>query len=195
MNKCKKCDVSLSNERIHLGYRTCLDCSETEKYASHTIYPHKTGGYIQPVQKDTADNLKRLDRRSVGGGKRAKGIIADQSWDRWLEQYEKNKNKPVKNVKVYPLLTNNYMTQSKALKIGYDKFNTVGYDRAVSHINSLYTNDKITLSTKSSVVSKLTSLQVLPKAVPGTIATPASCIAFLQNSEPFIPVPITFGKA
>ena len=55
------------------------------------------------------------------------------------------------------------MTQSKALRIGYAKFNTVGYDRAVSHINSLYTNDKITLSTKSSVVSKLTSWQVLPK--------------------------------
>ena len=34
-----------------------------------------------------------------------------------------------------------------------------------------------------------------PKAVPGTIATPASCIAFLQNSEPLIPVPVTFGKA
>ena len=91
MNKCKKCDVSLSDERIHLGYKTCLDCSETEKYASHTIYPHKTGGYIQPVQKDTADNLKRLDRRSVAGGKVAKGIIADQSWDRWLEQYWHNK--------------------------------------------------------------------------------------------------------
>ena len=94
MNKCKKCDVSLSDERIHLGYKTCLDCSETEKYASHTIYPHKTGGYIQPVQKDTADNLKRLDRRSVGGGRVAKGIIADQSWDRWLEQYLYNKNNP-----------------------------------------------------------------------------------------------------
>ena len=32
-------------------------------------------------------------------------------------------------------------------------------------------------------------------AVPGTNATPASCIAFLQNSEPFIPVPFTFGNA
>ena len=34
-----------------------------------------------------------------------------------------------------------------------------------------------------------------PKAVPGTIATPASCIALLQNSLPSIPVPITLGNA
>ena len=40
------------------------------------------------------------------------------------------------------------------------------------------------------------SLQLFPNAVPGTIATPASCIAFWQNSAPFIPVPGTaFGKS
>ena len=59
MNKCKKCEVTLSDERIHLGYTECLDCSSTEKYASHTIYPHKTGGYIQPVSSEKSDELKR----------------------------------------------------------------------------------------------------------------------------------------
>ena len=49
MNKCCKCDIELSKEGIHLGYSECLDCSDTEKYASHTVYPHKTGGYIQPM--------------------------------------------------------------------------------------------------------------------------------------------------
>ena len=161
---CTKCDVEIPSARIQLGYRECVNCSSVTAYKAHVVYPHKTGAVVEPIAtEEQADHLKRLDRRSSKKGKKAYGQRASNSWDRWLEQYEKNKNKPVKNVKVYPLLTNNYMTQSKALKIGYDKFNTVGYDRAVSHINSLYTDDKITLSTKSSVVSKLTSLQVLPK--------------------------------
>ena len=54
---CLECDTDLSNERIHLGYTTCVDCSDTEKYSSHTVYPHKTGGYIQPVSNEQADNM------------------------------------------------------------------------------------------------------------------------------------------
>ena len=76
MNKCKKCDVVLSDGRIHLGYTVCLDCSDTKKYSSHTIYPHKTGGYIQPVSSEKSDELKRLDRRGVSSNKKAKGIFS-----------------------------------------------------------------------------------------------------------------------
>ena len=47
MNKCKKCDVQLENQRAHLGYTECLDCSEVEAYSAHTVYPHKTGGYTE----------------------------------------------------------------------------------------------------------------------------------------------------
>lgn len=161
---CTSCDVLIPSARAELGYRECIDCSNVTAYKAHVVYPHKTGAVVEPVAtEEQADHLKRLDRRSSKKGKMAYGQRASNSWDKWLEEYKKKKNKPVKTVKVYPLLTNNYMTQSKALKIGYDKFNQLGYDRAVSHINSLYTNDKITLSTKSSVVSKLTSWQVLPK--------------------------------
>ena len=46
-------------------------------------------------------------------------------------------------------------------------------------------NEILNLSTKGA----------LAVAVPGTIATPASYMHFCANSDPFIPVPITFGNA
>ena len=162
MNKCKICDVSLSDERIHLGYKTCLDCSETEKYASHTIYPHKTGGYIQPVQKDTADNLKRLDRRSVAGGKVAKGIIADQSWDRWLEQYWHNKYNPKpKRKKSKVVIRNKFIPFNEALGKVLSEFDSYGYDSACELTQSLYTEDKINLLNKSNIMNRLADIQML----------------------------------
>ena len=85
--ECKKCGVELTIDRYKLGYTECLDCSEVEAYSAHTVYPHKTGGYVQPVSKTTSKNLKRLDRRSTGNTRTAKGIYADNSWDRWLEKY------------------------------------------------------------------------------------------------------------
>ena len=36
MDKCSLCEKDLPNERIHLGYTECLDCSEVDKYSSHT---------------------------------------------------------------------------------------------------------------------------------------------------------------
>ena len=53
MNKCKKCDIDLDNQRAHLGYTECLDCSEVEPYSAHTVYPHKTVGYVKPISKTT----------------------------------------------------------------------------------------------------------------------------------------------
>ena len=94
MDKCSLCEKDLPTERIHLGYSECLECSDTEKYSSHTVYPHKTGGYIQPMSSEQADNMKRLDRRSVGGERKAKGIVSDKSWDRWLDNYYENLYNP-----------------------------------------------------------------------------------------------------
>ena len=68
MNECKKCGVEIDSHRYHLGYTECVDCSETEKYSAHQVYPHKTGGYIQPVKSETKKHLQNIDRRSSGGG-------------------------------------------------------------------------------------------------------------------------------
>ena len=72
----------------------CVKCSDTEKYSAHIVYPHKTGAFVQPVSKTSSKNLKRIDRRSTGSTRTAKGIFKDNSWDRWLRDYEAGKFKP-----------------------------------------------------------------------------------------------------
>ena len=62
MTKCSRCSVDVPQARIDEGYTICVDCSTEEKVSCHTIYPHKTGGYIQVVTKEQSANLNRLDR-------------------------------------------------------------------------------------------------------------------------------------
>ena len=158
MDKCSLCEKDLADERIHLGYTECLDCSEVDKYSSHTVYPHKTGGYIQPMSSEQADNMKRLDRRSVGGERKAKGIVSDKSWDRWLEEYLKPKeDKPKFTPKPTPLPI--YIPIREAMKEVLDKYNDRGYQAAYSLTQSLYTSDKISLTDKSKITNELTELE------------------------------------
>ena len=154
---CKKCDNIISDERIHLGYTECLDCSEVDKYSSHTVYPHKTGGYIQPMSAEQSDNMKRLDRRSVGGERKAKGIYSDKSWDRWLKEYLTPKeDKPKFTPKPTPLPI--YIPIKEAMQKVLDKFDDRGYQAAYELTQSLYTSDKISLAVKSQITNELTEL-------------------------------------
>ena len=156
---CLECDVDLSDERIHLGYTTCLDCSSTEKYSSHTIYPHKTGGYIQPVSSEKSDELKRLDRRGISSNRKAKGIFADKSWDRWLEQYN---NPPPKKPKRIPKpITNIFIPDREVIRTIVEKYDKSGYDAACQLTQSLYSNDRISLINKSKIMNELASLQMM----------------------------------
>ena len=161
MNECIKCGVKLGNQRAHLGYTECLDCSTTEKYASHTVYPHKTGGYIQPMSAEQASNMKRLDRRAAGGGTRkAKGIVSDKSWDRWLDEYyNKEEDKPTRTLKPTPVPI--YIPIREAMREVIDKYESRGYEAAYELTQSLYTTDKISLSDKSKITNELTSFEVL----------------------------------
>ena len=159
MDKCSVCEIDLPNERIHLGYTECLDCSEVDKYSSHTVYPHKTGGYIQPMSVEQSDNLKRLDRRSSGGSARkAKGIVSDNSWDRWLAEYLKPKeDKPKFTPKPTPLPI--YIPIREAMQNVIDKYESRGYEAAYELTQSLYTGDKISLMDKSKITNELTELE------------------------------------
>jgi hypothetical protein len=159
MDKCSVCEKNLPNERIHLGYTECLDCSEVDKYSSHTVYPHKTGGYIQPMSVEQSDNLKRLDRRSSGGSARkAKGIVSDNSWDRWLEEYLNPKeDKPKFTPKPTPLPI--YIPIREAMQDVIDKYESRGYEAAYELTQSLYTGDKISLMDKSKITNELTELE------------------------------------
>jgi hypothetical protein len=81
---CSMCGNNVPKGRSELGYTICVNCSTEEKVACHTIYPHKTGGYIQVVSKEQSENLNRLDRRGYSGVKKAKNyksIIKKKSED------------------------------------------------------------------------------------------------------------------
>ena len=86
---CKKCGKFMPNTRIYLGYKECTRCSRVEPYSAHIVYPHKTGGYVQPVDKDTKKHLQTLDRRAVKVGRKSSG--GSNSWDRWLKEYKQKK--------------------------------------------------------------------------------------------------------
>ena len=161
---CVECDNTLSDQRAHLGYTKCLECSEEEKYSAHTVYPHKTGGYVQPVTKTASNNLKRMDRRSTGGGKMAKGIMKDNSWDRWLKQYEesKNKTKPKRKV-VWKTPKVNYLSMSESENLVRDYYNDWGYQPTLDYCKELYLNDKISMVMKNELVNIITNQQMLPK--------------------------------
>ena len=164
MNKCKKCEVEIDDHRFHLGYTECVDCSETEKYSAHTVYPHKTGGYIQPVKKSQSDNLKRMDRRSTGGGKMAKGIMKDNSWDRWLKQYEESKNNPKPKRKVIwstPKVTYLSMSESESMVRKY--YDEWGYQPTLDYCKELYLGNKISMVMKNQLTNMITDQQMLPK--------------------------------
>ena len=164
MNKCKKCDVQLEDQRAYLGYTECLDCSDVEAYSAHTVYPHKTGGYVQPVSKTTSNNLKRIDRRSTGKTRAAKGIYSDKSWDRWLDKYYENLYNP-KPEKVF------VNTPSTIKHLDYDTLfmDTVlyykdnGYQHTVTYLKELYAKDKISMTHKAKITDELNGWEVLPK--------------------------------
>jgi len=161
---CIKCDNEIDKHRYHLGYKECTDCSDEEKYSAHQVYPHKTGGYVQPVKKTESSNLKRLDRRSVGGGgKMAKGIMKDNSWDRWLKQYELNKNKPKPRKVVWKAPKVNYIKMSEAETMVRDHYDSWGYQPTLDYCMDLYKNDKITFSMKNTLTNMITNQQMLPK--------------------------------
>ena len=154
------CSSDIPKARVELGYTICTKCSTEEKVACHTIYPHKTGGYIQPVTEEQSNNLNRLDRRGVSGGKTAKGIFSDNSWDRWLESYN---SKPVKK-KNKIVVTKNpklFIPYKDAINKVMSQYNSMGYNSACELTQSLYTTDKISLIHKSQIMNELAGLQML----------------------------------
>ena len=160
---CTKCSAELDSKRVQLGLFTCIDCSDTKKYAAHLVYPHKTGAFIQPVQEDTKRNIQKLDRRSANGRRTAKGIFADNSWDRWLESYYDNIYNPKPAKKSLKKIShkfshmNNETLYQKVVK----EYIELGYPRAIEKINKLYSEDKISLVQKGKMMDNLSKLQMM----------------------------------
>jgi len=127
------------------------------------VYPHKTGSTVQPVQEDTKRNLQRLDRRSSNGGRTAKGIFADNSWDRWLESYYANiyNRQPTKKISLKKIVNFSHMESRTLYQQIVKEFIQQGYQQAVDKVNKLYSQDKISLIQKSKMIDNLAELGML----------------------------------
>ena len=161
--ECKKCENIISEQRYQLGYTECLDCSEVEPYSAHTVYPHKTGGYVQPVSKTTSNNLKRLDRRGTGKTRVGK---SSGDWDKWLEKYYHDlyNPKPEREV-VKEVCTLEHMKYDTLYNKSVLYYKDNGYQSTITWLKELYNKDKISLGNKSKILNEINQLEVIPKRV------------------------------
>ena len=133
---CSRCDIKVPQGRIDMGYTICTECSTEEKVSCHTIYPHKTGGYIQVVSKEQSDNLNRLDRRGTGvkSAPKYKPFTINTI----------DEPKPFKNRKC----TKTYTTYDTALKQVLDYYNEWGYEPTLRYIRQMNSSGDIPLMTR-----------------------------------------------
>ena len=122
---CSLCNIDIPQGRIDMGYTICTKCSIEDKVSCHTIYPHKTGGYIQVVSKEQSKNLNRLDRRGVGGNRTAK-------------HYKDIKVNTIEESEhfVNPKCNKVYTSYDTALKQVLDYYNEWGYEPTLKYYDS-----------------------------------------------------------
>ena len=147
---CSRCNIKVPQARIDMGYTICTDCSTEEKVSCHTIYPHKTGGYIQVVSKETSDNLNRLDRRgtSVKTAKHYKPFVVEK------------KEEP----KVYKSrrCTKVYTEFDVALKRVLDYYDEWGYEPTLKYIRGMNSSGDIPLMTRIRIQDMITDMYLTP---------------------------------
>ena len=155
IQNCVKCDATMPDERVHLGYRECVSCSEVEPYSAHVVYPHKTGAFVQPVSSSVKKDLQRLDRRAVKvGGK----INAPQARE-WKMPEPKVIKEPKPQEKVYY----NHTSFSDSFKQCIDTYKRKCYTVTLKYLKQLFNKNRITMSTKNQLVNTLTSIHMLDR--------------------------------
>ena len=153
IQNCSKCDATMPDERVHLGYRECVSCSEVEPYSAHVVYPHKTGAYVQPVSSETKKNLDRLDRRAVKvGGK----INAPQA-----REWKMPEPKPVKQSKPQQKVYYNQVNFNDSYEQTINTYKKKGYAVTINYLKQLFNKNRITMSTRNQLVNVLTSIHML----------------------------------
>ncbi len=146
----------MPDERVHLGYRECVSCSEVEPYSAHVVYPHKTGAYVQPVSSSVKKDLDRLDRRAVKvGGK----MSAPTNLKEWKMPEPKPKVEPKPQQKVYY----NQVNFNDSYEQTINTYKKKGYVVTINYLKQLFKKNKITMTTKNQLVNVLTSIHMLDR--------------------------------
>lgn len=151
--KCSRCDDVMPNGRLEMGYTICVECSTEEKVSCHTIYPHKTGGYIQVVSKEQSNNLNRLDRRGYRGSsayRMPKDIIGK------VNKPTKEKNRPLTVNKI------SFLPFEELLKNVLDYYDMWGYEPTLKYIRKLNSNGDIALAHRIRVSDMITEMYMTP---------------------------------
>ena len=148
--KCSRCNTDVPQGRIDMGYTICVECSTEEKVSCHTIYPHKTGGYIQVVSKEDSENLNRLDRRGTGGVKSAKyykPFVVEEK----KEQVFKNRR-----------CTKVYTDYEQALNMVNDYYEEWGYQPTIKYLRNMNSSGEIPLMTRMKIQDIITERYINP---------------------------------
>lgn len=75
-----KCGNNIPEKRAQYGYRECVSCSTVEAHGCIDIIYHKTGNTIQITDKQTAERMRQLSRRSGFGALRGMGAGRAEVW-------------------------------------------------------------------------------------------------------------------
>ena len=146
MIQCKKCDVNIPKARSEMGYDVCVGCSTEEKKVGHVIYPHKTGAFIQVMDRDTRDNLDRLDRRGITSktSRHYKTIVKKKSKDsdKTAERI-KNRISSIDNIKLIP--------NDQLLKMIMDYYEDRGYHPTIEYLRQLNRDGDIALKQRADI--------------------------------------------
>ena len=153
--KCSMCSDEMPSGRLEMGYTICTKCSTEEKVSCHTIYPHKTGGYIQVVSKEQSENLNRLDRRGTGVKSAPK--------------YKPFTIEPKQEPKQYKHRPCNkqYTYYDDALNMVNDYYNEWGYKPTIKYLRKLNSSGTIPLMTRIKIQDIITDryLEPSPRAL------------------------------
>ena len=155
-NNCIKCDATMPDERVHLGYQECVKCSSVEPYSAHVVYPHKTGAFVQPVSSETKKNLDRLDRRAVKVGGKMSAPTNVKEWS-MPEPKPQPKPKPTRRQQLYT----NQVSFNDSFKQTIDTYKRKGYVVTLNYLKQLFRKNKITMQTKNNLVNTLTTIHMM----------------------------------
>ncbi len=147
---CSRCNNVIPKARYRMGYTICTKCSTEEKVSCHTIYPHKTGGYIQVVSKEQSDNLNRLDRRgtSIKSAPKYKPFTIDTI----------DEPKPFRNKRC----NKTYTTYDTALKQVLDYYDEWGYEPTLTYLRQMNSSGDIPLLTRVKIQDIITDMYLEP---------------------------------
>ena len=153
--QCSMCNNTMPSQRLQMGYTICVNCSTEEKVSCHTIYPHKTGGYIQVVSKEQSKNLNRLDRRGTSMKSAPK--------------YKPFTIQPKQEPKQYNFrpCTKTYTSYEDALQMVNQYYDEWGYKPTLKYLRKLNSSGTIPLLTRVKIQDIITDryLEPTPRAL------------------------------